>query len=193
MPDLAELFNAPEKLEFEGNTYLLREPTVVEAGEWSRWFQAEARASAARATELPEEDRRRLLRDVNADIAAQVYSWGSEACVVALRSPEGLARLMCIVCKEQGVTYPLALKICTARLHEIARVLLAAEQGDDPEKKALARQLLTSVGLPANFLSDSWSPSSTNTDPGPSPPSATSAPDSWRSSSSPRPATSTGG
>jgi hypothetical protein len=178
MQDLAELFNAPEKIEFEGKTYLLREPTLVEAGEWSRWFQAEARASAARATELPEEDRRRLLRDVNADIAAQVYSWGSEACVIALRSPEALAQLMTIVCRDQGVTHALALRACKARLHEIARALLAAEQGDDPEKKALARQLLTSVGLPANFLSASWSPSSTSTDPPRSPPSATLPPDS---------------
>jgi len=180
MSTLAQLLNSPEEFEFGGKTYRLREPTLIECGEYQKWLESEARASAAASTDLPEEDRRQLLRDVNADVAAKRYAWAGLECVLSLRSADGMAKLMSIVCRDQGVTYPLALKMTTARLWDIARVLLAAEQGDDPEKKAAVRELIRRTGLPHDFLSNSSSGSSTNSAaaPPPSPPSERSAPDS---------------
>lgn len=172
MASVADLFNSPEEFVYENQTYRLREPTLIECGEYQRWLESEARASACAAVDLPEEDRRNLLRDVIADIASKRYAWAGEECVYSLRRADGMAKLMSIVCRDQGVSYQLALKMCQARLLEIARVLLAAEQGDDPEKKALVRQLLKSVGLPHDYLS-SLSSDSPTTPPAPSPPSAT--------------------
>jgi hypothetical protein len=166
---LADIFNSPETFEYEGTTYTLREPTLPECGEYQKWLEAEARASAAASTELPERDRRRLLSDVIAEIAAKRYAWGGLACVESLSTAEGIGKLMSIVCRDQGVTYALGVKIATARLWDIARMLLATEQGDDPEKKEMVRQLLRSVGRPQNFLSDSSSGSSTPTTAGPPP------------------------
>jgi hypothetical protein len=175
MTTLAELFNAPEGIPYGDKTYRLREPDLLERGEYAKWLAAEARAEAANSTDLPDEDRRRLISDTNKDIAMKRYAWGSAACVESLGTLDGIAKLMSIVCRAQGVTFALALKICESRVTEVARILLAAEVGDDPEKKALARQLLTSTGLPPNFLSSSWSASSTTAtpDPPPSPPSPT--------------------
>lgn len=159
--DLATLLNTPVPFHFEGATYHLRQPTIDEAGEYQRQLEAEARASAGRAAELPEEDRRNLLRDVNKDIAAGEYSWNSEVCVKSLRTPEGVARLLAIVCKDQGVTYKLARKIVEKNLEEIAALLLAANAGADPEAKKLLGSYLKIRGLPENFLDSSSSDSAT--------------------------------
>lgn len=161
MPSLAELLNSPSELQFEGKTYLLREPTLPECGLYQRWLESEARASAAAATELPEEDRRQLLRDTNQDIAAKVYAWGGEVCVKSLRTPDGVAKLFSIVCADQGLTFAMARQAVDKSLREIAAILLGAAAEDDPEKKAMLGQTLLRLGLPANFLSSSSSDSPT--------------------------------
>src|SRR5688500_2548579 len=116
MPTLAQIFNSPETFEFEGKTYTIREPTLLECATYTRWLESEARASAAAATDLPERDRRQLLRDVNADVAAKRFAWGGLACVESLSTAEGIGKLMSVVCADQGVTYELGVKIATARL-----------------------------------------------------------------------------
>jgi len=150
MPSLADLLNSPTAFEFEGATYQLREPTLFECGQYQRWLEAEARASAGRATELPEEDRRNLLRDVNADIAAQRYAWGGEMCVISLRTPQGIARLLSIICTDQGVTYELACRMVDRKLREIAALLVAAQEEDPTGKKLEAVALR--LGLPRTYF-----------------------------------------
>lgn len=190
MTSLADLFNSPSELTHEGVTYRLREPTLEECGMYQRWLEAEARAGAARATELPEADRVLLLREAGRDVAKQVYAWGGEACVESLRTPNGLAKLMSIVCADQGVTHELARKICDARLLEIAALLLELEDADaggDPAKKAELARLLRSIGRPPNYLARGSSSSPTSTGRPPSTPSAGSPPgNSSKSGSSPR-------
>jgi hypothetical protein len=163
MSSIADLLNSPTEFPHKGKTYLLREPTLVECGQYQRWLESEARASAAAATELPEQDRRNLLRDVNADIAAKIYAWGGEMCIRSLGTPEGIAKIMSIIGADQGLTYRIAREIVDADLLASARILrLAADEAeDDPEKKAELGRLLKSKGLPANFLSTSSSDSPT--------------------------------
>lgn len=159
MDSLANLFNSPTGIEFEGKTFRLRQPTLMECGEYQRQLESEARAGAARATELPDEDRRRLLRDVAADIAANRYRYGGEVCVESLRSPEGVARLMSIICREQGMTYDIALRLCDQKLRECVAIV-AGELAADPKSPAVAA-LLASLGLPPNFLKSASPDSST--------------------------------
>lgn len=162
MPSLAELLNAPGDIEYKGKVYQLRQPTLLECGRYQRWLESEARASAAASTDLPEEDRRNLLRDVNADIAAQTYAWAGEVCIRSLRTPQGVAKLLSITAEEQGVDYALAQEIIEHRFKEIAALLLDADAGDDPEKKAHLGRFLASQGLPADFLKTLSSKSATS-------------------------------
>jgi hypothetical protein len=192
---LAELVNAPTDITFRDVTYRLREPTLLERGRYQRWLEQEARASAAAATELQEEDRRNLLRDVNADIAAKRYAWGGEVCVESLRTPDGLAKLYAVVCDSQGLSFELAREMVDAHFTDIARVLTAAneaaEAGDEDAKKSLGL-LLSRLGRPANFLSTSSSASPTSSAPKPSSRSGTSAKRKSGKSTSRRSGTSTG-
>jgi hypothetical protein len=159
MPTLADLLNAPSDFEFEGTVYKLREPTLMECGRYQRWLEQEARASAARAVELPDEDRRNLLRDVTADIAAQVYAWGGEACVRSLRTPQGIARLLAIIGDGQGITPALAARMVDRKLREIAALLAAAQEDDAGGKKLEAVALR--LGLPRTFFATPSPPCAT--------------------------------
>jgi hypothetical protein len=192
---LAELVNSPTDITFREVTYKLREPDLMERGRYQRWLEQEARASAAAATELQEEDRRNLLRDVNADVAAKRYAWGGEVCVESLRTPDGLAKLYAIVCESQGLTFEVAREMMDSHFAEIAAVLTAAnaaaEAGDEEAKKSLGL-LLFRLGRPANFLSTSSSASPTSSDPKRSSRSAGSAKRKSGKSTSRRSGTSTG-
>ncbi len=187
---LAEILNSPADYVYEGKAYKLREAALDECGQYQRWMEQEARASAARATELPEEDRRNLLRDVQADIAAQRYAWGGEACVNSLRTPNGIAKLLSIVCADQGVTEALARKIVQSHFLDVAQLLLGVLESD-PEGKELA-PILNRMGLAPNFFHSSSPPSPTPPTGATSGSSAGSASPSSGPSSSTSPATSTG-
>lgn len=179
---LAALLNSPTEftveIDGEERTFSLRQPTLLEAGQYQRWLEQEARAGAARATELTDEDRRNLLRDVQADIAAQRYAWGGEECVRSLRSQTGVAKLMSIVC---GVNEHLARQAVEKNMLAIAD-LLVGELENDPTGKALG-SLLRSVGLPTSFFHSSSSSSPTSPTAGTSANSGTSASDSSTPSS----------
>jgi hypothetical protein len=152
---LADLLNSPTDYEFEGTVYKLRQAALEECGQYQRWLEQEARASAGRATELPEEDRRNLLRDTNADIAAQVYAWGGEMCVKSLRTPQGFAKLLSIACADQGLTYRKAQEMVGQRLRELSELVLGAVE-EDPTGKVL-RALLSRTGRPPSFFAPSSS------------------------------------
>lgn len=168
MAGLADLLNAPSEFTYDGKTYQLRHPTVMECGRYQRWLEAEARASAAAATDLPEEDRRNLLRDTNADIAAQTFAWGGEACVKSLRSLSGQAKLVALILEDQGVTLAVARQMVETRLAEIAALILEAV-GEDPQGNAL-RRLLTQVGRPPDWFATTSSDCATP--PTPTPPAS---------------------
>lgn len=174
--NLTDILNAPTELEFEGRVYKLRQPTLMEQAVFARWLEQRARDAAGRAVELTEDDRRQLLRDVNADIASGVYDWGGEACVRSLRSPSGLAKLLAVILADQGVTEATAAKILDRSMREIAAVVVS-KVTDDPNS---LRATLATLGLPADFLGSYSSPSRTR----PSTTGSTTSPDSPPTSSS---------
>lgn len=160
MATLADLLNAPSEFVYKDadgkeHTYQLREPTLMECGRYQRWLEQEARAGAARSTELSDDDRRNLLRDVAADVAAQVYAWGGEVCVKSLRTPTGIAKLLSIICEDQGVTFQDAQQMVQQRLYDIAALIGVLMEEDPSGKKleAVAAKLL----LPQTFFSTSLS------------------------------------
>jgi hypothetical protein len=165
---LSELLNAPTEITMDGVVYKLRQPTLLEQATFERWLEQRAREAAARSVDLPDEDRRQLLRDVNADIAAGVYSFGGPACVTSLGTPAGLVKLISIILACPEAT---AQKLVDKQLEEIVACILA---GGDHDPKLMAA-VLAKVGLPPDFLSRS-SPTPPSTTP--SPTSRDSAPSS---------------
>lgn len=149
MSTLADLVNAPGDFPFEGKVYKIGQPTVLQMGQFARWLEQRARDAVARATDLDDDARRALLRDVTADIAVGVYDWGSEACCRALQTQRGQAKILAIMLADQGVTDELADRMIAQRLADVVALVQAAVT-DDP--KALAAALAT-LGLPSDFVS----------------------------------------
>lgn len=146
--NLADLLNAPTEIELDGVVYKLRQPTLMEQMTYQRWLEQRARESASRAVDIPEDERRQLLRDVTADIAAGVYEWAGPVCVKALQTPGGLAKLIHIILADQKCTEAISRRLVDKQLAEIIAVLMK----DDHQGKDLA-PLLAKLGLPSAFLS----------------------------------------
>jgi hypothetical protein len=170
---LADLLNAPTEIELDGKVWKLREPTLLEQATFQRHLETRAREAAGRATDIPDEDRRQLLRDVNADIAAGVYDFGGPVCVQALQTPTGLAKLIHIILRDQGCNEDIARKLVDRQLKEIVATLVG-DRLDDEEKK----RLLVNLGLPPTWSSSLRTPHSES----PKANSNDSAPDSSKSS-----------
>lgn len=168
MVTIADLLNAPTEMELDGKVYKLRQPTLLEGALFQRWIEQRARESAGRAIDLPEEDRRQLLRDVNADIAAGLYCWEGPVCCQALQTPVGMAKLIAIVLADQGCDEAAAKRLVDQKLRELVAIL-----GADNDPKVVA-VVLAKLGLPPDFLSrfSRTRPSTT-----PPPTSPASAPD----------------
>lgn len=154
---LADILNSPTEITHKGVTYQLREPTLMERGQFQRWLESNARAAAGRATELTPDEQRQLIRDVNTDIAVGTFAFGGAACVAALQTPDGIAKMYGLVL---GVSAELAAEIVGAQQAECVAALLGAMDGGTEEEGKGIRQALVSLGLPSDFLSPSSSFSS---------------------------------
>lgn len=147
---LADILNAPTTVRGpDGTEYQLREPTALERGMFQRWLEQRAREAAGRATDLPPDEHRQLLRDVNTDIAVGTFAWGGAACVQSLQTPDGTAKLYSFVL---GVSPEKAADIIAHNQAECVAVIAAHMSGGTDEEKKGLRQMLVSLGLPADFL-----------------------------------------
>lgn len=164
MPTLADMFNAPTEMEFDGVKYQLREPTLLEEGTFQRWLEQRAYDAIERRTyqdAVQQTEDRRLL---NQDIATGVYEYGGPLCIQSLNTPAGAAALLGIVLRDQGITELLAKKMVELRLREVVAGL-AAKAISDP--KALAG-ILNGLGFPADYLSSKSATPHSTSDPKPS-------------------------
>ena len=156
---LADMLNSPSEIKYDGKTYLLRQPTLLEQGTFQRYLEQRAYDAIERRDYQDARQQDRDRNALNRDVAAGVYEWGGEVCCQSLQTQTGIAKLLNILLRDQGVTEELARKIVDRQVKEIAAVL-ASKAVSDP--KALG-QILSSLGLPENFLStvSSAPPSST--------------------------------
>jgi len=157
---LADILNSPTTIHGpDGTEYQLREPTMMERGQFQRWLEQRAREAAGRATELPPEEQRQLIRDVNTDVAIGLFAWGSAACVQALQTPDGIAKLYSLTL---GVSAERAAAIVAHNQAEVVALIAAHMSGGTDEEKKALRRMLVSLGLPADFLDNSNAFSSSN-------------------------------
>lgn len=169
---LADFFNAPGEFRLGDEVFRMREPNQLEQGEFQRWLEQLAFDNLMARKYQTDADREAALRVWQHDCAAGVYEYGGVVCLRRLTDPnlKGLAKLMEVVCREQGMTYDKASAI--ARNEQARLVALISKQAtDDP--KALAA-VLTRLGLPSDFFSSS-SATRPSAAPTPSPPSPGSA------------------
>lgn len=146
--NLADLLNVPTEIELDGAIWKLRQPTLMDQMVYQRWLEQRARESASRAVDIPEDERRQLLRDVTADIASGLYDFGGSVCCKSLQTQTGLAKLISIILADQKCTEAIARRLVEKQLGEIIAVLMR----DDHDPKDLA-PLLVKLGLPQHFLS----------------------------------------
>lgn len=141
----------------------------MEQGEYQRWLEQRAYDAIARRTYQDQTEQDRDRNNLNKDIAVGCYEWGSEACVNALRTQLGSAKLLAVILKDQGMTEAIARRWVERQLAEIAAVLMSKVQ-TDPLALAVA---LSRLGLPSDFLSSASATPHSSTDSTTSEPSPT--------------------
>ena len=172
---IADMFNSPSELKFEGKTYHLRQPTLEEEGEYQRWLEQRAYDAIERRTYQDQAQQDRDRNALNRDVAAGLYEWGGVICCESLSTPVGVARMTAIVLRGQGVTPALAKRIVDLKVREVTAAVVSKVRSD-PKSMAV---ILETLGLPPDYLSgisSSGSPTPPSTDQSPnSPASATTS------------------
>lgn len=154
--NVADLLNAPTEItDADGKVWSLSEPTIMMQATFQRWLEQRARESAGRATDVPDEDRRNLLLDVTAAIAAGDYDWSGPICLKALQTPTGLAKITALILADQGCNETIARKLLGERRNEIISVITRTDF--DPKDVA---SLIGRLGLLREQLLASLSKSS---------------------------------
>lgn len=156
-PTTADLLGLPlTSLEFEGKTYELREPTLIERGQYQRWLEDELRAAAHRDTDTPDPEKDRFA--VNKAIAGGVCEFDGELATERRRTWSGQAKLYEIMF---NLDPDAAERLVKENAERIAEVFRRAVLDHDPKAVgALVGPLLRTLGLPHDFLSDAFSTSS---------------------------------
>jgi hypothetical protein len=159
MPTLADFFNAPTELPLKdaaGNvvrTFKVRQPDQLEQGQYQRWLEQRAYDGIERRTYQDPTQQAADRAALNRDIAAGLFEYGGPVCCQALGTPGGIAKLLTIICADQGLSPDDAATLVDQQVREIAAVLW--ERGND-DPKALAA-ILKRLGLPKNYFSNSSS------------------------------------
>lgn len=171
---IADLLGLGRNITFEGTTYTLRKPTLLQEARFSRRLEQRAMDAVARQTGIPDEDRDKLIRAVTRDIAAGYWEVDSPGYVEALSTPDGMAHMLYLTLSADhpDVTEERARDLVGHAMKEISVVLMASNP--DPKVQAALPAVLTMLGLPPDFLSGSGSGSSAS----PTPPSTATPPTS---------------
>ncbi len=146
---LKDVFNAETELEFEGVKYLLKEPTLLHQGQYQAWLEQMALDAITRGRYSRESDREIAIANHSRDCATGLYEWGGELCIKRLMTVNGLAKILEIICRDQGMSERTAIQLVNLEYKKIIATF-AAKATSDP--KAL-EAILAALGLPSDFLS----------------------------------------
>lgn len=163
-------------------TFAMRQPSQEEQGQFQRWCEQEAHDAIDRSTGSEEsKDRRHSFIDVAAGLGKYQYEgeYGYEARFL----PAGMAKLISIVLRDQGVTEEKATDLVRHKFKELAAEYIGRKVAN-PKAMALVRQALglLNAETPSSESEPSSKPSSTLPFPEPSPNSEVSPTSSCSSS-----------
>lgn len=180
---IADIFNVGAEFKArDGTVYTLRKLTLYEQGEFQRFLEQRAHDAVERGNE-PEEKKDRRHDRIYADSALGKYEWDGPYALEAVWTPTGLAKVLEICCRAQGVTQERAEEIVAESAKEVAAKMLRSAVADPKQ----FRLVLQALGLPTEWAEStpnepSSASSSTLPSTGASPSSAGSATTSSSSS-----------
>jgi hypothetical protein len=164
----------------DGTKYTIKKPTQYQQGEFQKFLEDRAHAAVARSSDSEE---RKLQRDhlIDIDAGLGMYEWEGQLANKAKWEPAGLAKILTILCRDQGVTDEKAEEILAHSLKEVAaKMLMQAVR--DPKAAA---PVLAALGYPMDwFESEPSEPSSSNCSTHPSTEASPNSEDSPTTSSS---------
>lgn len=146
---LADMLNSPTEVEFEGKTYRLRQPTLVEMGEFQRWLEQRAYDAIERRTYQDPAQQDRDRRNLNNDVAAGVFEWGSEVAAAACQTPAGITRVFQLILRDQGLSAEAVRRMIDLKLRELTAIVISKRHSDPNSLRAV----LATLGLPEDFFS----------------------------------------
>lgn len=146
---LRDLFNSPTEFVLDGETFRVRQPNQLEQGQYQAWLEQLAFDAINRRTYQSDAEKLACLRMHDQDCAAGVYEWGGEVATRRVQTPKGLAKLLAVICRDEGLTDKKAEKLVEAETAKLAAVLVSRITQDP---KALEAALAT-LGLPSDFFS----------------------------------------
>jgi hypothetical protein len=173
--DIASAFNVPvEFKDRDGKPYPLRKPTIYEQALYQRWLEQRAHDAVDRS-DAGEEQKAKRHHLIDVDAGLGKYEWDGLLALESMWQPAGMAKLLTILCRDQGVTDAKAEEILATSAREIAAHVLTKAQAD-PKARADLALLLGALGLPMDWMaSEPSGPSSSNSS---TPPSAEPSPNS---------------
>jgi hypothetical protein len=150
MSTLADYVNAPTEIEFDKKIYHLRQPTLFEEGEFQRWLEHQALFKIETADkEILDDAKRDKARQTHfQDCASGVYESGGELYGKALMSQAGMAKMLSIVLKDDGITLAIAKEMVKVKIREVLAVLISKVTSDPKAHEAV----LAKLGLPKDFF-----------------------------------------
>jgi hypothetical protein len=161
MNTLADFLNSPREIDFEGVVWKLRQPTLDEEGMFQVYLEQEEYNAIERRTYQAEDQKDRDRKRLNESCAIGDYEYGSALAVEAMSRPKGIAKMVEIVCRDQGMTLAIARRLVAHKLKEIALAFASKLEGMDPN---LLGEIALRLGLPGQvFSSGSAPPPSTET------------------------------
>lgn len=108
---LADLFNAPTEFTLDGETFRVSKPGLLQQGEFQKWLEQLAFDAINSRTYQSDAEKALSIRMHDQDCAAGVYEWGSELSLRRIQTQKGLAKLLEIICREQGMTPAKSLRL----------------------------------------------------------------------------------
>lgn len=100
---LGDLFNAPTEFKLDGETFRVSKPGQLQQGEFQRWLEQLAFDRINSRTYQSDAEKALSLRMHDQDCAVGAYEWGSPLSLQRIQTQRGLAKLLEIICREQGL------------------------------------------------------------------------------------------
>jgi hypothetical protein len=123
MPTLSDFLNTPRDVELEGKTWKLRQPVLDEEAMFQRWLEAEAYRAIEKRSYRSEGQREEDLDSLDEAVRAGAYEYSGELALQAMGQVKGVARMVAIICRDQGMTEAIARKMVEKRFRDIEAIL----------------------------------------------------------------------
>jgi hypothetical protein len=122
MPSLADILNSPRIVEFENTKWKLRQPTIGDEGRFQAWLEQEAFERIEQRRGPTKEQKLQDWERVRQSALAGNYEYGRPLAIKAMSQTKGIAAMLRIVCRKQGMTEPTSRSMAAQKFKEVASI-----------------------------------------------------------------------